>query len=72
MSRPGGNPALEEHQFTTDREESCTAKLQVRVPPSMLDELKEYKNWQEIVRQVLAEKLVKLRKQKETGKKKTK
>jgi hypothetical protein len=38
----------------------------------MLDELKEYQNWQEIIRQVLAEELVKLRKQKETGKKKTK
>ena len=72
MSRPGGNPALVEHQFTTDREEPCTAKLQVRVPPSMLAELKEYKDWQEIVRQVLAEKLVNLRTEKETDKKKTK
>ena len=70
MSRPGGNPALAEHQFTTDREESCTAKLQVRVPPSMLAELKEYKNWQEIVREVLAEKLVNLRTEEETDKKK--
>ncbi|MGK7896440.1 MAG: hypothetical protein AB4372_23190 [Xenococcus sp. (in: cyanobacteria)] len=72
MSRPGGNPDLVEYQFTTDREESCTAKLQVRVPPSMLNELKGYKNWQEIVRQVLAEELVKLREQKETDKKQTK
>ncbi len=72
MSRPGGNPALAEHQFKTDREEPCTAKLQVRVPPSMLAELKEYKDWQEIVREVLSEKLVKMRKQKERDKKKTK
>lgn len=72
MSRPGGNPALAEHQFTTNREEPCTAKLQVRVPPSMLNELKEYKNWQEIVRQSLAEELVKLRKQKEIDQNKTK
>ncbi len=70
MSRPGGNPALAEHQFKTDRQEPCTAKLQVRVPPSMLDELKEYQGWQEIVREVLAEKLVKLRKQDKTHKKK--
>ena len=70
MSRPGGNPALAEHQFKTDREEPCTAKLQVRVPPSMLAELKEYKNWQEIVREVLAEKLVNLRTEEETDKKK--
>ena len=70
MPRPGGNPALTKHQFTTDREEPCTAKLQVRVPPSMLAELKEYKNWQEIVREVLAEKLVNLRTEEETDKKK--
>ena len=68
MPRPGGNPALTEHQFTTEREEPCTAKLQVRVPPSMLAELKKYKNWQEIVREVLAEKLINLRTEEETEK----
>ena len=68
MPRPGGNPALTEHQFTTEREEPCTAKLQVRVPPSMLAELKEHKNWQEIVREVLAEKLINLRIEEETEK----
>jgi hypothetical protein len=68
MPRPGGNPALTEHQFKTDREEPCTAKLQVRVPPSMLAELKEYKNWQEIVREVLAEKLVNLKIEEKTDK----
>ena len=66
MPRPGGNPALTEHQFTTEREEPCTAKLQVRVPPSMLAELKEYKNWQEIVRKVLAEKLINLKTEEQT------
>lgn len=42
-------------QFTTDREEACTASLNVRVPPSLLDKIKEKKNWQEFVRKTLAE-----------------
>jgi len=63
MPRPGGNPTLAEHQFTTDREEPCTAKLQVRVPPSMLNELKSYENWQEIVRTLVSNELTKRREQ---------
>ena len=63
MPRPGGNPTLAKHQYTTNREESCTAKLQVRVPPSMLSELKSYENWQEIVRDLVSNELTKRREQ---------
>lgn len=57
MSNPKGNPKIKEYGFKTDREESLTAKLSMRVPPSMLDELKKKDNWQELVRQAIAEKL---------------
>jgi hypothetical protein len=43
--------------FKTDREESCTAQLNLRVPPSLLEKIKEQENWQEFVRTALAEKL---------------
>jgi hypothetical protein len=39
--------------FKTDRQESCTAKLSVRVPPSLLGDLKSLENWQEFVRLTL-------------------
>ena len=42
-------------QFTTDRPESCTAKITVRIPPSLKEELKNLDNWQEKVRQFLQE-----------------
>ena len=48
------NPPVENF-FTTDRPESCTAKLSVRVPPSLLGELKSLENWQEFVRTTLKE-----------------
>ena len=57
MSNPKGNPTIKEHGFKTDRVESLTAKLSMRVAPSMLDELKKKDNWQELVRQAIAEKL---------------
>ena len=44
-------------QFTTDREEPCTALMNLRMPPSLLTKIKEKENWQEFVRQTLAEKL---------------
>ena len=50
------NPSIE-NRFKTDREESCTAQLNLRVPPSMLAKIKERENWQEFVRRTLAEKL---------------
>ena len=44
-----------ETQFTTDRKEPCTASLNVRVPPSLLNKIKEQENWQEFVRKTLLE-----------------
>ncbi len=57
MSNSKGNPKIKDYGFKTDRVESLTAKLSVRVAPSMLDELKKQDNWQELVRQAIAEKL---------------
>ena len=42
-------------QFKTDRPESCTANLTIRVPPSIKEKLKHKKGWQEKVRQFLEE-----------------
>ena len=57
MSNPKGNPKIKEYGFKTDREESLTAKLSVRITPSMLKELRKKDNWQELVRKAIAEKL---------------
>lgn len=57
MSNPRGNPKIKEYGFKTDREESLTAKLSVRITPSMLEELRKKDNWQELVRKAIAEKL---------------
>ncbi len=59
MPRPGGNPELAKYQFEQRYtwDEPCTAKLSMRVPPSMLEELKSLPNWQELVRQAIAAKL---------------
>ena len=57
MSNPRGNPKIKEYGFKTDREESLTAKLSVRITPSMLKELRKKDNWQELVRKAIAEKL---------------
>ena len=57
MARPGGNPELVRHQFTTNREEPLIAKLSLRVTPSMLAAIKRQGNWQEFVRKSLAEAL---------------
>lgn len=43
-----------ENFFTTDRKESCTAQMNLKVPPSLLEEIKKQENWQEFVRQTLA------------------
>ena len=50
QGRPGGNPDLIKYQFSTDRKESCTAKMTLRLPPSQYAKLKEIDNWQEKVR----------------------
>ena len=43
--------------FKTDREESCTAQMNVKVPASLLAKLKKREHWQEFVGQTLLEKL---------------
>lgn len=54
--RPGGNPDLEEYQFEKkyDWDEPCTAKMTLRLPPSLYREVKEIPNWQEKVRGAIA------------------
>ena len=51
--RPGGNPELKEHQFSTEKPESCTAKLTLRLAPSDYEKLKTIDNWQEKTRQAI-------------------
>ncbi|RCJ42273.1 hypothetical protein A6770_08675 [Nostoc minutum NIES-26] len=46
-------PYLKKHQFTTDREEPLTAKITLRLPPSMLEKLKSLDNYPEFVRQAI-------------------
>lgn len=43
--------------YTTERQESCTVQLNLRVPPSLSAKIKQRDNWQEFVRQTLLEKL---------------
>jgi len=53
VPNPKGNPNIKKYGFKTDRKESLTAKLSIRVAPSMLNKLKEQENWQELVRQAI-------------------
>ncbi len=55
--RPGGNPGLKKYQFTTDRDEPLTEKLQIRIGVTMMAQLKEKDNYLEFVRCAIAEKL---------------
>lgn len=60
--RPGGNPDITEYSFKQkyDRwDEPCTAKMTLRLPPSMYAELKQLPNWQEKVREAIAAELEK-------------
>ncbi len=55
--RPGGNPDIKKYGFKTDRDEPLRERLQLRVPTSMKQQLLSQDNWQEFVRQAIAEKL---------------
>ncbi|MCT7975184.1 hypothetical protein [Laspinema olomoucense] len=57
MARPGGNPNFgkDEHAFTCDRPEPRDKLLQVRIEDSLLTRLKSLDNWQDLVRQEIAE-----------------
>jgi ATP-dependent helicase YprA (DUF1998 family) len=57
MARPGGNPKLTQHQFTTDRPEPLSKQLQLRITESMWAELKDLPDWREFVRQAIQAKL---------------
>ena len=46
---------IKQHQFTTKRKESCTAQINVRIPPSLKARLKNIDNWHESVRSHLEE-----------------
>ncbi len=66
--RPGGNPELKKYQFKQkyNWEESCTERMQLRMPPSMKAAIKAGKvtEWQEVARRAIAAELEKT-KQKE-------
>ncbi len=42
-------------RFTTDRKEALTEQLNLRVSPSMKSKIKNTKNWQERVREAIAQ-----------------
>lgn len=50
-----GNPDIYKYGFKTDREESCTAQINVRIPPSHKAKLKQVKGWQEKLRETINE-----------------
>ena len=55
--RPGGNPDIKKYGFKQQYEwdEPCTAKMTLRLPPSHYEKLKQLPNWQEKVREAIAE-----------------
>lgn len=61
MPRHGGNPDFIKHKLTTTRPEPLIAKLTVRIPQSMMDELKALENYPEFVRQAIQDALLKLK-----------
>lgn len=53
--RPGGNPDFgTKYAFTTTRKEPLTENVSIRVSASMKSQLKKQENWQELVRQAIA------------------
>jgi hypothetical protein len=55
--RPGGNPDIVKFRYQTDRDEPLRERLQIRVPASMKQKVQQQDDWQEFVRQAIAEKL---------------
>lgn len=57
--RPGGNPDISKHGFKQkfDWDEPCSEVITLRVPPWMKTAIKSklIENWQELVRQMLAQ-----------------
>ena len=44
---------LKPYNYKTDREEACTAQINVRIAPSVKEKLQNVKGWQEEVRKFL-------------------
>ncbi|GAX43956.1 hypothetical protein NIES4075_49710 [Tolypothrix sp. NIES-4075] len=61
MPNPHGNPEIKKYGFKTNRDEPLIAKLTVRIPQSMMDELKALENYPEFVRQAIQDALLKLK-----------
>ena len=56
--RPGGNPDFgTKYAFQTEREEPLTENVSLRISASMKSQLKQQKNWQELVRKAIADSL---------------
>ncbi|MDJ0717025.1 MAG: hypothetical protein QNJ54_22880 [Prochloraceae cyanobacterium] len=62
--RPGGNPDIRKYAFKTDRKESLTKQMNVRVAPSMLEKLQAQENWHEFVRQAIEKALAEVEEEK--------
>ena len=56
MSNPKGNPEIVKYSFKQKYEwdEPCSAKMTLRLPPSLYEQLKQVPDWQEEVRQAIA------------------
>ncbi len=56
MPRPGGNPEIVKYGFKQKYEwdEPCSAKMTLRLPPSLYEQIKQVPDWQEEVRQAIA------------------
>ena len=59
MARPGGNPGLVNHQFSTDRDENqkLSQKITIRITDLMLLQLQEKGSYREYCRRAIAEAL---------------
>jgi hypothetical protein len=55
QGRPGGNPDLVKHQYTTERAEPCSDRIQIRMPSSLVERIKSIPDWPEWARKTLAE-----------------
>ncbi len=55
--RPGGNPDIVKYGFKQQYEwdEPCSASIALRLPSSLSKDLKKIPDWQELVRQAIAE-----------------
>ena len=56
MANPKGHPeSIEKYQFKRTKKERCDAQMNIRVPESLLKELKQLEDWQDFVRSTLKE-----------------